>query len=99
MSNKILALTKDKLLVVLGFIGNHGDPIPIDYIQQLYDKYADEYSLDPDTGKLILEKEQNYWKHGWKDENGSFTSDFHHSVIQEELKEDHERYLKRKNKV
>ena len=72
--NEITALTKDKLLFVLGFIGNHGDPIPISYIQCLYDKYGDTYNFETDKCEMI--SENCYWRNGWKDKNGSFANDF-----------------------
>ena len=73
---EVTALTKDKLLHVLRFIGNHGTPIPISYIQQLYDKYGDKYDFE--TGeecKLI--SENSYWRSGWRDKNGTFTNDYY----------------------
>ena len=62
---KITALTKDKLLSVLGFLGNHGNPIPISYIQSLYDKYGDTYDFEADKCELI--SENHYWQNGWRD--------------------------------
>ena len=67
---EITALTKDKLLSVLGFLGNHGNPIPISYIQSLYDKYGDKYNFESDKCELI--SENRYWHNGWKDKNGAF---------------------------
>lgn len=71
---KTTALTKDKLLFVLGFLGNHGNPIPISYIQSLYDKYGDTYNFEADKCELI--SENRFWSEGWKDKNGTFKNNF-----------------------
>ena len=82
---EVTALTKDKLFHVLGFIGNHGTPIPISYIQALYDKYGDKYDFEMRECKLI--SENRYWRSGWIDKNGTFTNDYH-----KYKEEKHEKY-------
>ncbi len=58
----MLMLTKRQLNYVLGFVGNNDTPIPLSYIEQLYEKYGDKYYKDYGVAPFELCEENPYWK-------------------------------------
>lgn len=58
----MLMMTRRQFEDVIGLVGHNGRPIPISYIQQLYEKYGDEYYKDYGESPFELCVENPYWE-------------------------------------